>query len=173
MQHRSEPATTRRPAPGRQPVVLVAGCGFGGLATLKELSRGCQVIVLDRNIYTTFQPLFYQVATAGLAPSDVAYSLRATCARSGARFRPARGVDIRLGSAIKEVGPGAILLARDERLPSDLPVWAAGVQSPETTRRWAWSWARPAGSWSSPICGCAVSIGSSRSATLRSARTTR
>ena len=81
----------RRPAEpqatGQQPVVLVAGCGFGGLATLKELSGRFKVVVLDRNIYTTFQPLLYQVATAGLAPSDVAYSLRAIAGKYGARFR--------------------------------------------------------------------------------------
>ena len=40
----------------------------------------------DRHIYSTFQPLLYQVATAGLAPSDVAYPLRGFARKHGARF---------------------------------------------------------------------------------------
>jgi NADH:ubiquinone reductase (H+-translocating) len=47
-----------------------------------------------------------------------------------------RGVDIRLGSAIKEVAADAILLDSGERLPSDLTVWAAGVQAPPAARSW-------------------------------------
>jgi NADH:quinone reductase (non-electrogenic) len=78
------------PVFGRPPVVVVVGCGFGGLAALKELSRRFDVLVIDQNSYTTFQPLLYQVATAGLAPSDVAYSVRALASRYGARFRRAQ-----------------------------------------------------------------------------------
>ena len=280
MQQQHEPPTTRLAAVGAKPVVLVAGCGFGGLATLKDLSSDFDVIILDRNIYTTFQPLLYQVATAGLAPSDVAYSVRSIASKHGARFRRGeltaispgartvtlsdgsqigydylilatgataafygvagaaehtrglytrsdaialrdelmggleqlatagrrgelvvtivggnatgvemagslaelrntalhsaypeidqdqieirlveqlpdlltpfqprlrgyaadqlrhRGVDVRLGSAIKEVTADAILLDTGERLPSDLTVWAAGVQAPPGARAW-------------------------------------
>ena len=75
-------------------MVIVAGCGFGGLATLKTLSGRFRIIAVDRNIYTTFQPLLYQVATAGLAPSDVAYSLRAIAGKYGARFRRGELTDI-------------------------------------------------------------------------------
>jgi len=274
---------------GQQPRVIVVGLGFGGLATLKELRNRFSVLVLDRNGYTTFQPLLYQVATAGLAPSDVAYPARAISGKYGARFRhgevtginpaertvsladgsqigydylilatgataayygvagaaeharslytrrdaitlrdellgrldglaavsqagragraggagrlvitivggnatgvemagslaelrnsaletaypeidptqvevrlveqlpelltpfaPAlrryaaaelakRGVDVRLGTAIKEVNPEAILLASGETLPSDLTVWAAGVQAPSAAAAW-------------------------------------
>jgi len=78
----------------QQPVVVVAGCGFGGLSALKELSGRFTIIVLDRNSYTAFQPLLYQVATAGLAPSDVACSLRAIAGKYGARFRRGELADI-------------------------------------------------------------------------------
>ena len=71
----------------QQPRVIVVGLGFGGLATLRELRNRFSVLVLDRNGYTTFQPLLYQVATAGLAPSDVAYPARAISGKYGARFR--------------------------------------------------------------------------------------
>jgi NADH dehydrogenase len=60
---------------------MARGCwwwgGFGGLATVSQLARhGFRVMLADRHIYSTFQPLLYQVATAGLTPSDVAYPLR-------------------------------------------------------------------------------------------------
>jgi NADH:ubiquinone reductase (H+-translocating) len=68
--------------------VLVVGAGFGGLATVSRLARhGFQVTLADRHIYSSFQPLLYQVATAGLAPSDVAYPLRGFVHKHGARFR--------------------------------------------------------------------------------------
>jgi NADH:ubiquinone reductase (H+-translocating) len=70
------------------PRVLVVGAGFAGLATVSRLARGgMRVTLADRHIYSTFQPLLYQVATAGLAPSDVAYPLRGFAHKYGARFR--------------------------------------------------------------------------------------
>ena len=70
------------------PRVLVVGGGFGGLAAVAGLARsGYRVTLADRHIYATFQPLLYQVATAGLAPSDVAYPLRGFAHKQRARFR--------------------------------------------------------------------------------------
>jgi NADH dehydrogenase len=85
----------RRPAEGA-PRVIVVGAGFAGLAAVTELDRaGAQVMVVDRNVYSTFQPLLYQVATGGLNPGDVAYPIRAFEARRGGRFRMGelRGID--------------------------------------------------------------------------------
>lgn len=57
--------------------VVIIGGGFAGLHAAKELTRtDHEVTVIDRHAYTTFQPLLYQVATAGLNPGDVTYSLR-------------------------------------------------------------------------------------------------
>jgi NADH dehydrogenase len=68
--------------------VIVVGAGFGGLAAVDELDRaGAQVLLIDRNVYSTFQPLLYQVATGGLNPGDVSYPARAFTRRHGARFR--------------------------------------------------------------------------------------
>jgi NADH dehydrogenase len=68
--------------------VVVAGAGFGGLAAVRRLAgTGVQTTLIDRNVYTTFQPLLYQVATGGLAGSDVAYPLRAFTRHHGAAFR--------------------------------------------------------------------------------------
>ena len=64
------------------------GAGFGGLSAVSALARsGFAVTLADRHIYSPFQPLLYQVATAGLAPSDVAYPLRGFARKRGARFR--------------------------------------------------------------------------------------
>jgi len=68
--------------------VIVVGAGFAGLAAVEALARsGAQVMLIDRNVYSTFQPLLYQVATAGLNPGDVAYPVRALTRKQGARFR--------------------------------------------------------------------------------------
>jgi NADH:ubiquinone reductase (H+-translocating) len=70
------------------PKAIVVGAGFAGLAAVAELARaGMQVMLVDRNGYSTFQPLLYQVATAGLNPGDVVYSARAFTRRQGVRFR--------------------------------------------------------------------------------------
>jgi NADH dehydrogenase len=61
----------------RKPRVVVVGAGFAGLAAVRRLARSAvEVTLLDRNNFHTFQPLLYQVATAGLGPGDVAYPVR-------------------------------------------------------------------------------------------------
>jgi NADH dehydrogenase len=61
----------------RDATVLVVGGGFGGLGCAKALAKhGVRVLLLDRNNYHQFQPLLYQVATGGLAASDVGTPLR-------------------------------------------------------------------------------------------------
>ncbi len=60
-----------------KPRVVVIGGGFAGLKIMKEIdTRYYQVVVLDRHNYHTFQPLLYQVATAGLEPGSIAGPLR-------------------------------------------------------------------------------------------------
>src|SRR5487761_1581384 len=77
----------KQPAPDA-PSVVVVGAGFGGLATLRTLTNaGMRVTLVDHNIYSTFQPLLYQVATGGLNPGDVAYPVRTFTRKYGARFR--------------------------------------------------------------------------------------
>src|SRR6516225_6331476 len=76
------------PAAGGAPRVVVAGAGFAGLAAVRALAgAGMRVTLIDRNVYATFQPLLYQVATGGLTSSDVAYPARAASRRHGAAFR--------------------------------------------------------------------------------------
>jgi NADH:ubiquinone reductase (H+-translocating) len=58
--------------------VLIVGGGFGGLSAAKALghARGVDVTLLDRRNYHLFQPLLYQVATAGLSPAEIAAPIR-------------------------------------------------------------------------------------------------
>jgi NADH dehydrogenase len=81
----------------RRPHVVVLGGGFGGLAAVKELANcDVDITLVDRHTYNSFQPLLYQVATAGLNPGDVTFFLRATrMAQKNVCFRQAEvaGVD--------------------------------------------------------------------------------
>ncbi len=60
-----------------RPRVVIVGAGFGGLAAAKALKKvAATVTVIDRRNYHLFQPLLYQVATAGLSPADIASPIR-------------------------------------------------------------------------------------------------
>lgn len=59
------------------PRVVIVGAGFGGLQTAQSLAeKGVEVLLIDRHNYHTFIPLLYQVATAQLAPEQVAVPIR-------------------------------------------------------------------------------------------------
>lgn len=60
------------------PHVVIVGGGFGGLQAAKALGKQpVQVTIIDHNNFHLFQPMLYQVATAGLSPADIASPLRA------------------------------------------------------------------------------------------------
>jgi NADH dehydrogenase len=103
--------------------VVVVGVGFAGLATVKRLARaGLSVTLVDRNVYSTFQPLLYQVATAGLSPADVSYPVRGFAHKYGARFRHGE---------LTSLDPEArrITLAGGAQLSYDYLVFATGVSA--------------------------------------------
>jgi NADH dehydrogenase len=57
--------------------VVIVGAGFAGLAAARKLaSTPADILVIDRHNYNLFQPLLYQVATAGLSPADIAAPIR-------------------------------------------------------------------------------------------------
>lgn len=57
--------------------MVIVGCGFGGLFAARALKRApVELTVIDRNNYHLFQPLLYQVASAALAPADIAQPIR-------------------------------------------------------------------------------------------------
>src|SRR5215207_1357261 len=71
---------TRMPtlsAAPHRPRVVIVGAGFGGLSAAKALGDApVDVTVIDLHNYHLFQPLLYQVATAGLSPADIAAPIR-------------------------------------------------------------------------------------------------
>jgi NADH:quinone reductase (non-electrogenic) len=81
----------RRP---RERHVVIVGGGFGGLYAAFALSRQpIRVTLVDRRNFHLFQPLLYQVATAGLSPGDIAQPVRQILSRS-------RNVEVLLGEAV-------------------------------------------------------------------------
>src|SRR5712691_9218516 len=61
----------------RKPRVVIVGAGFGGLSAAKALAGSAfEITLIDRHNYHLFQPLLYQVATAGLSPADIAAPIR-------------------------------------------------------------------------------------------------
>ncbi|MFI5269378.1 MAG: NAD(P)/FAD-dependent oxidoreductase, partial [Chloroflexota bacterium] len=70
--------------------VVIVGAGFGGLNAARSLvGKPLDVLLVDRCNYHLFQPLLYQVATAGLEPDEIAYPVRRI-------FRQASNVDFRM-----------------------------------------------------------------------------
>lgn len=70
------------PVPDRRPHVVIVGGGFGGLEVAKHLGRApVRVTLLDRENHHLFQPLLYQVATAGLSAVDIASPIRSLVRR--------------------------------------------------------------------------------------------
>ena len=57
--------------------VVIVGAGFAGLTLARKLAKSdFEVVLIDKNNYHQFQPLFYQVAMAGLEPSSISFPLR-------------------------------------------------------------------------------------------------
>ncbi len=103
--------------------ILVVGGGFAGLSAMEAMAHwDASVTLLDRNPYSTFQPLLYQVATAGLTASDVAYPLAAVSRRHKARFR--RGELAGIDAAGRRA-----LLADGTQFDYDYLILATGVSA--------------------------------------------
>ena len=67
------PASPAASELGRRPRVVILGAGFAGLTAAQHLDGAeLEVTVIDRHNYHLFQPLLYQVATAGLSPAQIA-----------------------------------------------------------------------------------------------------
>ena len=104
-----------------RPHVVIVGAGFGGLSAAAALVRvDCDVTVIDRHNYHLFQPLLYQVATAGLPPSDIAWPIRSILHRQ-------RNAVVLLGEVVGvDVGAHRVRL-RDHEIPFDYLIVAAGA----------------------------------------------
>ena len=92
------------------PEVVIIGGGFAGLYAASNLGRApVHVTVIDRRNHHLFQPLLYQVATAGLNPSDIAYPIRSVLRRQkNTRVLLAEACSIDTGARRVELDDGAI-----------------------------------------------------------------
>jgi NADH dehydrogenase len=90
------------------PKVVIVGAGFAGLKVAMSLRNSdFQVILIDKNNYHQFQPLFYQVATAGLEPSAISFPLRKIlhgAANMSFRMAEAEGVDLQAKRLYTDIG---------------------------------------------------------------------
>ncbi|HZF32691.1 MAG TPA: NAD(P)/FAD-dependent oxidoreductase [Candidatus Angelobacter sp.] len=107
-----------------RPRVVIVGAGFGGLVAARALRKvAAKVTVIDRRNYHLFQPLLYQVATAGLSPADIASPIRGILRdQANAEVLMARvtGVD----RARREV----MIDGSERRIPYDYLIIAAGAR---------------------------------------------
>ena len=76
--------------------LVIIGAGFGGLRLARELNNkpGFEITLIDRFNYHQFQPLFYQVATAGLDASNISFPLRKV-------FHHSKNVKIRMANVLE------------------------------------------------------------------------
>jgi NADH dehydrogenase len=90
------------------PRVVIVGGGFGGINLAKKLKNApVQIVMLDRNNYHLFQPLLYQVSTAGLEADSIAFPLRAIFkSQKNFIFRMAEVTGLRAAENILETGIG-------------------------------------------------------------------
>ena len=104
------------------PKIVIVGAGFGGLWAASALARApAQVTVIDERNYHLFQPLLYQVATAGLSPADIAAPIRGILSRQ-------RNARVLLGRVVGIDKGRRVVRLRDREVPYDWLVVATGAR---------------------------------------------
>ena len=108
----------------RIPRVVIIGAGFGGLQAAKSLAHlPVNITIIDRNNHHLFQPMLYQVATAGLSPADIASPVREILSRqenTEVLMATVQGVDLQ---------EQHILIGHDQWVPFDYLIVATGATS--------------------------------------------
>src|ERR1700675_3989406 len=104
------------------PKVVIIGGGFGGLYAAKALAnQPVDVTLIDRTNHHLFQPLLYQVATAGLSPGDIAQPIRHI-------LKEAQNISV-IMAAVEEIDPRTnVVRAKVKEYPFDFLIVAAGAR---------------------------------------------
>src|SRR6185436_5515507 len=104
--------------------VVIVGAGFGGLRLARRLNNkaGFDVVLIDRFNYHQFQPLFYQVATAGLDASNISFPLRKV-------FHGSNNVRIRLAELQQIIPEKNEIITDQETISYDSLVLAMGADT--------------------------------------------
>jgi len=106
----------------RKPRVVIVGAGFGGLSAAKALAgTAFDVTLIDRHNYHLFQPLLYQVATAGLSPADIAAPIRGILGGQ-------KNITVVLAAVSGVDTVRSEIIAEGRRIPFDFLVLATGAQ---------------------------------------------
>ena len=90
----------------KRPHVVIVGAGFGGLKTAQLLAKHpIDITIIDKNNYHLFQPLLYQISTAGLSVDDIAHPIRSIfCEKPNVDFHMAEVKQIDMDKKIiKEI----------------------------------------------------------------------
>ncbi len=117
--------------------VIILGGGFGGMKAAMGLDnkKGFDVLLIDRFNYHQFQPLFYQVATAGLDASNISFPLRKA-------FHNSRNVRIRIAEVIEILPHNKTVVTSSGEYAYDLLIIAMGADTNffgnEQIARYAW-----------------------------------
>jgi NADH dehydrogenase len=108
-----------------RPRVVVIGCGFGGIEAVRALSAAeLEITLIDRTNHHLFQPLLYQVATAGLSAPSISAPIRHILRRQMRRGN----LSILLGEVTDiDCAGRAVVLEGHERIPYDHLIVAAGA----------------------------------------------
>jgi NADH:ubiquinone reductase (H+-translocating) len=101
--------------------VVIVGAGFGGINAAEKLARApVQITVIDRKNHHTFQPLLYQVATAGLSPGEIAAPIRSILSRH-------KNVEVLMGEVTGFDLERRVVKTSDEEISYDSLIIAAGA----------------------------------------------
>lgn len=104
------------------PRVVIIGAGFGGLSAAQALAKAdVQITVIDKRNYHLFQPLLYQVATAGLSPANIASPIRGILSRQ-------RNATVLMGKVTGIDKETRHVLIDDQRIPYDHLIVATGAR---------------------------------------------
>ena len=104
------------------PRVVVVGAGFGGLEAARNLAKlPVRITLIDRKNHHTFQPLLYQVATAGISPGEIAAPIRWI-------LRSRKNVEVIMDEVVGFDLARKIVKLPDLEIPFDYLVVAAGAQ---------------------------------------------
>ena len=104
------------------PRVVIVGAGFGGLNAARALARApVRITIVDRKNHHTFQPLLYQVATAGLSPGEIAAPIRSV-------FRNRENVEVLMEEVTGFDLERKIVETPDQQIPYDYLIVAAGAR---------------------------------------------